>query len=256
MACFSGPNIVNDGLVLHLDAANYKSYPGGNTVWNDISDSGENFTLYNNPTFSSDNNGELLFSGTNDYARIRNSNVINSMAANGSIELWIRSTSSTFGTAGSARLISFGDEARTGSDTGSTLGTNHDYNNFLCICRKSFGPIDGIELWYKFFPQRFGPAIALNTQEYFQVVVSWSQSGSNMTFRYYLNGVNTTTATLAQTPYSNGSTITIGQNGAGSLTSPFENSNCAYGNIKFYNKALSLAEVSQNFSALRGRYSL
>jgi hypothetical protein len=33
----NGPKIVTDGLVLCLDAANSKSYPGTGTAWNDLS---------------------------------------------------------------------------------------------------------------------------------------------------------------------------------------------------------------------------
>ena len=37
MGLFHSPKIVTDGLVLGLDAANPKSYPGSGTTWNDIS---------------------------------------------------------------------------------------------------------------------------------------------------------------------------------------------------------------------------
>ena len=40
-----GPKIVTDGLVLYLDAANQKSYPGSGTTWYDISGKGKHFTL-------------------------------------------------------------------------------------------------------------------------------------------------------------------------------------------------------------------
>ena len=33
MSAYSGPEIVNDGLVLCLDAANFKSYPGTGTTY-------------------------------------------------------------------------------------------------------------------------------------------------------------------------------------------------------------------------------
>ena len=42
---FTGPNIVEEGLVLALDAANVKSYPGSGTTWYDLSGNGRNFTL-------------------------------------------------------------------------------------------------------------------------------------------------------------------------------------------------------------------
>ena len=42
--------IVQDGLVLNLDAAVDQSYPGNGTTWYDLSDNG-NGTLTNGPTF-------------------------------------------------------------------------------------------------------------------------------------------------------------------------------------------------------------
>lgn len=45
-----GPHIVTDGLVLYLDAANPKSYPGSGNIWYDLSKNGINATL-NGPTF-------------------------------------------------------------------------------------------------------------------------------------------------------------------------------------------------------------
>ena len=44
MGIFRGPNIVRDGLVLQLDAANTKSYSSG-TTWSDLSGNGYDFTL-------------------------------------------------------------------------------------------------------------------------------------------------------------------------------------------------------------------
>jgi hypothetical protein len=67
MAYFHSPRIVTDGLVLALDAANAKSYPGSGTVWTDLSGNGNNGTLTNGPTFSSGNGGSIVFDGTNDY---------------------------------------------------------------------------------------------------------------------------------------------------------------------------------------------
>ena len=63
-----GPSIVKDGLVLALDAANQKSYPGSGTTWNDLSGNGNNGTLVNGPTFNSDNLGSIEFDGVDDYA--------------------------------------------------------------------------------------------------------------------------------------------------------------------------------------------
>jgi hypothetical protein len=55
MGFFRGPKIVTDGLILALDAASPRSYPGTGTTWYDLSGQGNNGTLVNGPTFSSAN---------------------------------------------------------------------------------------------------------------------------------------------------------------------------------------------------------
>ena len=71
MAGTVAPNIVTDGLVLYLDAANVKSYPGSGTVWRDIVGT-NNGTLINGPTFDSGNGGSIVFDGVNDYVTVPN----------------------------------------------------------------------------------------------------------------------------------------------------------------------------------------
>jgi hypothetical protein len=61
------PTMVTDGLVLCLDAANGRSYPGSGTAWDDLSGNGNNGTLVNGVGYSGDNLGSLVFDGVNDY---------------------------------------------------------------------------------------------------------------------------------------------------------------------------------------------
>ena len=68
MATIGGSNIVTNGLVLALDAANRRSYISGSFVWNDISGNRNSGSLINGPTFDSANGGSIVFDGTNDYA--------------------------------------------------------------------------------------------------------------------------------------------------------------------------------------------
>jgi hypothetical protein len=246
--------IVTNGLILALDAADRNSYVSGSTTWNDLSGNGQNFTLYNSPTFSNNNGGEILFSGLNDYARIRNSTSIDLLSSNGTVETWFRTVSSTLGVT-YARLISFSDETGTGSDTTSTQGTNRDYDNYLCLVKNNTA--ESLGLWYKNNPSAFGPATLVNTNTYFNAIISWSTSGASMTFNFYLNGTNTNTSTVTQTGYSiDASTITIGQNCNGALTNPNENSSCAFSSVKMYNRALSASEIAQNYNAQKSRFNL
>jgi hypothetical protein len=59
--------IVQQGLVLNLDAGNIYSYAGAGTVWYDVSGNSNNGTLTNSPTYSSDVGGTIVFDGVNDY---------------------------------------------------------------------------------------------------------------------------------------------------------------------------------------------
>ena len=61
------PTIVQNGLVLNLDAGNTSSYPGTGTTWTDLSGNNNNGTLVNGPTYNSTNGGSLVFNGTNQY---------------------------------------------------------------------------------------------------------------------------------------------------------------------------------------------
>lgn len=60
------PKIVTNGLVLCLDAANPKSYPGSGTTWFNLCGS-VNGTFVNGPTFSNVNGGVIVLDGIDDY---------------------------------------------------------------------------------------------------------------------------------------------------------------------------------------------
>jgi hypothetical protein len=90
MAFFRGPNVVTDGLVLSLDAANIKSYVSGSTTWYDKSGNGNNGTLTNGPTFDSNNGGNLVFNGTNQYIDCGSSSLLNFGTGNYTIGVWFK----------------------------------------------------------------------------------------------------------------------------------------------------------------------
>jgi hypothetical protein len=67
MSLAHSPSIITSNLVLCLDAANSKSYPGSGTTWTDLSGNGNNGTLVNGVGYSGDNLGSLVFDGVDDY---------------------------------------------------------------------------------------------------------------------------------------------------------------------------------------------
>ena len=69
MAINAGPKIVEDGLILCLDAANKKSYPRTGTVWTDLTANKKTGTLTNmdGSNFTNQKAGLLSFDGTDEY---------------------------------------------------------------------------------------------------------------------------------------------------------------------------------------------
>jgi len=252
-----GPSIITDNLVLHLDAADLNSYSGSGTTWADLSGNKNHFTLYNGPTFVGNYNGELQFDGVNDYARSRNNTIVNSIAANGTVEIWCRSYNGSFTgtTSAYSRLISIANDTGTGSDTTSTQGTNNDYINFFCIAQNN-----GTQYYNLYYVNPsvspFGLTTNINTNLYVQLIMSWSTNGSNMTFNHYINAFNVTSQTYTKTAYSSANNITLAMNSNGSVSSTLENSTTAYSIVRLYNRALSATEILQNYNATKGRFKL
>lgn len=91
MALSHSPRIATDGLILYLDAANTRSYPGSGTTWFDLSGFGNNHTLVNSPTFSS---GTFTFNGsTQGFSK---ASAMSGTGALNTVQIWM-STSDTKG---------------------------------------------------------------------------------------------------------------------------------------------------------------
>jgi hypothetical protein len=77
MGLTHSPQIVRDGLVLYLDAANPKSYPGSGTNVNNLSAPTNNGTLINGVAFSTENGGSFAFDTTNDFISVAGTEALN-----------------------------------------------------------------------------------------------------------------------------------------------------------------------------------
>lgn len=90
MSYKNGPKIVTDGLVLCLDAGNTKSYAGNGTTWSDLTKNG-NSTMVNTPSFSSDGPKSFSFSGANGtYFSLTGNSAFKSMTNNVTLCAWCR----------------------------------------------------------------------------------------------------------------------------------------------------------------------
>jgi hypothetical protein len=225
------PKIVTDGLVLYLDAANSKSYPGSGTTWNDLSRGGNNGLLVNGPTFDSGNGGSIAFNGTNNYVVVSPSASIPIGAAARSISLWFYTNIATWAN-DSNTLFFYG-----AGSTGNAFGID-------------FAPYPAMEI---FTWGGAGRDLTFNTT-FLQVGwknLSVTYNGSN-TILIYENGVYTNTLSLSSATTTPSSDVYIGSINQAS----FANFDGKIATTHIYNRALTATEVQQNYNATKSRFGL
>ena len=216
MALAHSPRIVRDSLALYVDAANVKSYPGSGTTWKDISGKGNDGTLTNDPTFSSDYGGKFNFDETNDYVDC--GNVLSQTAYTKSA--WFRPESST-------RNIISGpaNHAFWMVGTDNTLAAGHQGQ----WSRVSHAVPSGNML-----------------NQWWNGVVTWNNSTG---WVLYLNGVQVDTNSNTSGPGGTTGVYIASYSGGN-----YFDGDIAQAII--YDRVLTATEVQQNFNAFRGRFGL
>jgi hypothetical protein len=217
---FGNPSIVTNGLILNLDAANTKSYPGTGTSWRDLSGNNNTGTLTNSPTFSRDGGGSIVFNGTNQSANVGNINPIS--GATFSAWININGANTNYGTIFSRWNIS-GNAFFIGTNINASSQIQVYFNSILNLT------ITSLELnkW---------------------MLLTISHSGS--TVIAYINAIQTNSA--ASSLVSGGGTTSIGYD-INRTNYPFKGN---ISNTQIYNRALTASEIQQNYNALKSRFNL
>jgi hypothetical protein len=228
---FTGPNTVTDGLVLALDAANTKSYPGSGTSWFDVSDNENNGTLVNGLIFNSNNLGSIEFDGVNDYVDYGYDINISLNNQGWTAEYW-------FNTKSASTLQHFNS------------AENDEFNaNWLAILNSKLAVWNRSPGYW-----RYGSTI-IQSNTWYQAVFVCDAGGIN--YRYYINGIREGgdhVDNVWNEIYSLFDTRYIGRyefNGSYSRYFVGEISK-----VSIYNRALSAEEILQNYNATKGRYGL
>jgi hypothetical protein len=213
------PNsIIDDGLVLYLDAGNIQSYPGSGTIWTDLSGNGNTGTLVNGPTYSSANGGSLVFDGVDDYV-----NAPLTKTATCTFSCWARTTT----LAGSGPMLFNAGPNGVGPDLFFYSG-NIYWNTW-----------DGAGN-----PFATTPASVTDGNYHYYVVVNDASSNTKLYYDGNLLG------TAAYRTAANNTNLTIG----GTTDTYMWNGNIS--NFSIHNRALTAQEVQQNFNATRSRFSI
>ena len=222
MAFNYSPKVTKDGLVLYLDAANPKSYPGTGTSWFDLSGNEKHGTINNGPIFSSDNGGCIIFDATNDNVSVSNPLNQSNLTQIWTVMAWVNVSVNTGGLAYLVNGLNNGLSV-SWFDIAPLLYLNGGANDYYTY---GSGNIEGTgwnHLAYRF----------RNSDGYRTIWKNGVLNGNAL-------GPNNTS-----TPSGQGNIFYIGDAMGGRLAS-----------IQIYNRLLSDFEVIQNYNATKSRFNI
>ena len=218
--------IVQQGLVLNLDAGNPYSYAGAGTTWYDTSGNNYNGALTFGPTYSSDNGGSIVFDGQNDYVSIPSNSNFNN-GNNITVEAWVRC--SNWGNFNHPMIVAKGINAE-----------------WILWKSNDVGVVG--KLGWRAAGQAYSTTTLLDNVWY-QCVGSVGSSGTKVYVNGILEGTNGTTV------FTSGNIdVTIAAGLVSGSPSNILGANVAV--TRIYNRQLTDSEVLQNYNATKSRYGL
>ena len=222
-ANFEYENIVTNGLLLNLDAGFVGSYPTTGSTWYNLTTAMDaNGTLTNGPTFNSDNSGSIVFDGVDDFVQ-----------CGGSVTL----TAATFVT----WIKRNGDQTQYDGILFSR-GTNASGMNFQSSNQLGYHWNDEAATY------NWASGLTIPNLTWCMIAVTVVRAEARA-YLFQINGL--TSSALNKTGHESSilNDIKIAQDDAGGR---FFNGNIAISQL--YNRALSITELVQNFTALKGRF--
>jgi hypothetical protein len=236
------PDIVRDGLVLHLDAANPYSYVSGSSNWFDLTGNTNNTGLLaNGPVFSGDNGGSIVFDGVDDIVRVGTGYPLPLGTNDVTINVWSKITTNDgaerhhFGTV--LRLYGSYNAGYSGNKMYAALGNNPGSNPF-------------------YFPV-YGTATTLPLNTWIMTTTVMDRSSD---IKLYFNGeIEPTSGSIdissADGVYLSASLFGLWVGGV-AFRSPARLHQGNISLVQVYFRTLSAEEVKQNYDAIKGRYGL
>ena len=232
MAFHRGPRVVTDGLVLYLDAANPKSYPGTGTTWYDLSGNGNHTSIYNGPIYSDEGNGVITFDGINDYGVL---GITEGLDGND---------------------ITLNVIARIPQNTQAALLFIFNRTDYLCVGNFT-GGIQGTPNGESFSMLKVNPnnqiSVVRGGEYRFMdnVYHDFTFTRSNNKDIFYIDGIQVGEFTNSQVIASQLYPIEIGQRMSSAYFKTLTSSM-----YKIYNRALSAEEILQNYNATKSRFNI
>lgn len=235
MGTAGGPNLVTKGLVLALDAASKRSYPGSGTTWFDLSGLANNGTIQNANQFNSAGYFEFDGNSQNTEATVATIEVNTNLTEGNTVEQWF-----------------YADQRQGNGNMPFTwwdvAWDNWFYNNY-------FGINNGNSLVYG-----IDNADDILIGKYNQVVTyypnNWSTSKDDA--KIWINGVSQTLSVQngSFTSRSLSTSQTCGIGGGYTTGGNSFNWDGRIARTFIYSRELSTLEVNQNYNALKNRFGL
>ena len=213
------------GPVLCLDAGSMISYPGSGTTWTDLSGNGNTGTLTNGPTYSSANGGSIVFDNVNDYVEAVYNATLDFGTGDFTVGIWVKTSNH------SAYQLIFG---RDNGSTGVGIIIYSSITSGVILSWVSNSGVNG--------------TIDIANGNWHHVVLSRASG----VVRQYVDGqFDVQVNSFGNVNMANNNTVRLGNYAVNGYQF-----NGSIANASIYNRALSAAEISQNFNLLRGRYGV
>ena len=244
MSVKGGPNVVNSGLILELDAANTKSYSSGSTNWFNLIPPPASGSLVNGPTFSTGSSGTIVLDGVDDYINISHNSSFNFGTGSFTISLVISSNQLETYTA----YIKKGGPNEWGNSPAGWYATSGNGSGDLS--------------WYWVFADGIQhteiPPFStfIKSNDTFPLNFFTISRDSNGSFARSWNGAY---ETIPVVPIVNTSTWSASFDNSSDVWMGRGRSNYLNGSVaicRLYNRALTQTEVLQNYNALKSRFGL
>jgi hypothetical protein len=231
MGISGGPDVIQDGLVLALDAGDKNSYPGSGATWTDIIQS-RAFTLFNTPIYSSNNGGYLSFApASSQYAQATS---LPSSLSTWTVETWHYYTGTNSGLNPTIVTEVF---------PGSTSNINFNLGSQTAQGNTSLSSGFFNGSW------RTTSATTLTTNTWNYVVGTYD----GVTNKLYVNNLLVQSSSYTGTP--------ISSQGGIRLMRRWDNTSADYWGgrlsiVRIYNNAFDTTQITQNYNAQKSRFDL
>lgn len=228
-----GPDLIQDRLVLCLDAGDRNSYQSGSLSWFDLSGNNNSGSLVNGPTFNTGSFGSIVFDGVDDTVRINSASPLEQISTTSTAWIYAKSFTNAYNT------IICKDEVSNRYNT--ILVKSNNKMAYYIYCNNSVN-IDGTGI------------ATLSTNTWYFVAMTYNPTDG---LKGYVNGVLDGSASPNGNPVTGSTFIQIGSHhqaltggGSGRYWNGY------ISNVMVYNRVLTAQEIQQNYNAQKSRFGL